>query len=129
MARKYTKVAELTEATQERKARGETNREIGESYGLSKQQVKQLIDRQNRKERKSAAGYIPRPKGRPRKEQASEEVKRNSEIVQLRMQSDQGSPYTSQAYFDLTREYRVSPSISSPGCPYDNAAMENSLAP
>ena len=29
------------------------------------------------------------------------------------------------AYFDLTQEYPVSPSMSSPGCPYDNAAMEN----
>lgn len=86
MARKYTKVAELTEAIRERKARGETNREIGESYGLSKRQVEQLINRQNRKERKIAAGYIPRPQGRPRKEPASEEVKRNNEIVQLRMQ-------------------------------------------
>ena len=27
--------------------------------------------------------------------------------------------------FDLTQEYHVSPSMSSPGCPYDNAAMEN----
>ncbi|MBQ7867664.1 MAG: IS3 family transposase [Clostridia bacterium] len=43
----------------------------------------------------------------------------------LALHSDQGSQYTSQAYFDLTKEYHVSPSISSPGCPYDNAAMEN----
>lgn len=76
----------MTEAIRARKARGETNREIGESYGLSKIQVKQLISRQNRKERKIAAGYIPRPKGRPRKELASEAVKQNNEIVQLRMQ-------------------------------------------
>jgi len=43
----------------------------------------------------------------------------------LALHSDQGSQYTSQAYFDLTQEYHVSPSMSSPGCPYDNAAMEN----
>ena len=43
----------------------------------------------------------------------------------LALHSDQGSQYTSQAYFDLTKEYHVSPSMSSPGCPYDNAAMEN----
>ena len=86
MARKYTKVEELTEAIRARKANGETNREIGARYGLSKRQVAQLINRQNRKERKIAAGYIPRPKGRPRKEPASEEVKRSNEIAQLRMQ-------------------------------------------
>ena len=43
----------------------------------------------------------------------------------LALHSDQGSQYTSKAYFDLTREYHVSPSMSSSGCPYDNAAMEN----
>lgn len=86
MARKYTKVEGLTEIIRQRKANGETNREIAESYGLTKCQVKQLMTRQNRKERKIAAGYVPRPKGRPRKEPASEEEKLNNEIVQLRMQ-------------------------------------------
>ena len=43
----------------------------------------------------------------------------------LALHSDQGSQYTSHAYFDLTQEYHISPSMSSPGCPYDNAAMEN----
>jgi len=86
MARKYTKVEGLTEIIRQRKADGETNREIAESYGLTKYQVKQLMARQNRKERRIAAGYIPRPKGRPRKENASEEAKRNNEVVLLRMQ-------------------------------------------
>ena len=86
MARKYTKVEGLTEIIRQRKAEGETNREIAESYGLTKYQVKQLMARQNRKERRIAAGYIPRPKGRPRKEPANEEAKRNNEVVQLRMQ-------------------------------------------
>ena len=43
----------------------------------------------------------------------------------LSLHSDQGSQYTSQAYFDLSQEYHIQPSMSSPGCPYDNAAMEN----
>ena len=43
----------------------------------------------------------------------------------LALHSDQGSQYTSKAYFDLTQAYYISPSMSSPGCPYDNAAMEN----
>ena len=43
----------------------------------------------------------------------------------LALHSDQGSQYTSKAYFNLTQTYHVSPSMSSPGCPYDNAAMEN----
>ena len=43
----------------------------------------------------------------------------------LALHSDQGSQYTSTAYFDLSKEYHFRPSMSSPGCPYDNAAMEN----
>ena len=54
-----------------------------------------------------------------------EALKREKVTGGLALHSDQGSQYTSQAYFDLTQEYHVSPSMSSPGCPYDNAAMEN----
>lgn len=43
----------------------------------------------------------------------------------LALHSDQGSQYTSTAYHDLSEAYHFSPSMSSPGCPYDNAAMEN----
>ena len=43
----------------------------------------------------------------------------------LALHSDQGSQYTSQAYFDLLQSYHIQPSMSSPGCPYDNSAMEN----
>ena len=56
MARKYTKVEGLTAVIRARKAAGETNRSIGEGYGLSLKQVKGLISRQNRKERMEAAG-------------------------------------------------------------------------
>ena len=51
MARKYTKVEGLTAVIRARKAAGETNRAIGESYGLNLKQVKGLVNRQNRKER------------------------------------------------------------------------------
>ena len=97
MARKYTKVEELSEIIRARKAAGETNRAIGESYGLSLKQVKGLISRQNRKERMLAAGYIPRPKGRPRKEAASEEVRQHNEIVKLRMQVELLRNFLSEA--------------------------------
>ena len=86
MARRYTKVEALAEEVRLRHEQGETYAEIASSYGLEKKQLQQLMERQRRKERKIAAGYIPRPKGRPRKEPANEEVKRNNEIVQLRMQ-------------------------------------------
>ena len=97
MARRYTKVEELSETVRVRHEQGETYGEIAASYGLKKKQLKQLMERQRRKERKIAAGYIPRPKGRPRKEPASEEVKRNNEIVQLRMQVELLRNFLSEA--------------------------------
>ena len=86
MPRNYTKMEQLAEAVFARKIAGETNREIAESYGLTLKQIKQLVARQNRKARRIAVGYIPRPKGRPRKTEASEDIKRNNEVAQLRMQ-------------------------------------------
>ena len=97
MARKYTKVEGLSEIIRARKAAGETNRAIGESYGLSLKQVKGLVNRQNRKERMVAARYVPRPKGRPRKEAASEEVRQHNEIVKLRMQVELLRNFLSEA--------------------------------
>lgn len=41
MSRQYTKMESLSEEVFRRKAAGETNREIGESYDLSKYQIKQ----------------------------------------------------------------------------------------
>ena len=86
MSRSYVKVECLTEEVFRRKAAGETNREIGEHFGLSKEQVKQLATRQRRKQRLIENGYIPRPKGRPRKDAADESVRQQNEIAQLSMQ-------------------------------------------
>lgn len=85
MSRKYTKVELLNEEVFRRKAMGETNREIAESYGLSKKQIKKLVTRQNHKARLIANGYVPRLKGRPRQNPADEERSRNNELIELRM--------------------------------------------
>jgi len=45
--------------------------------------------------------------------------------AELQLHSDQGSQYTSQAYFDLTKEYGITPSMSRRGNCYDNAMAEN----
>lgn len=97
MARKYTKIEGLTDVIRARKTAGETNRAIGESYGLSLKQVKNLISRQNRKERMVAAGYVPRLKGRPRKDAASEEVRQHNELAKLRMQVELLRNFLSEA--------------------------------
>lgn len=43
----------------------------------------------------------------------------------LQLHSDQGGQYTSHAYFDLTQEYGITPSMSRRGNCYDNAMAEN----
>lgn len=45
--------------------------------------------------------------------------------AELQLHSDQGFQYTSQAYFDLTKSYGITPSMSRRGNCYDNAMPEN----
>ncbi len=86
MRQKYTYVQGLIETIRERKAQGETNREIAISLNLTRKQVQQLITRENRRERLLAQGCVLRPKGRPRKLPENEEARRNCELAKLRMQ-------------------------------------------
>ncbi|CAB1239443.1 conserved protein of unknown function [Ruminococcaceae bacterium BL-6] len=97
MSRKYTKVELLSEEVFRRKAVGETNREIAESYGLTKYQIKQLVSRQHRKARMIANGYVPRLKGRPRQNPADEERSRNNELIELRMKVELLQNFLSEA--------------------------------
>ena len=54
------------------------------------------------------------------------EAKRKEKITaELQLHSDQGFQYTSQAYFNLTQSYGITPSMSRRGNPYDNALAEN----
>ena len=45
--------------------------------------------------------------------------------AELQLHSDQGFQYTSQAYFKLTQQYGITPSMSRHGNCYDNAMAEN----
>ena len=45
--------------------------------------------------------------------------------AELQLHSDQGFQYTSQAYFKLTQSYKITPSMSRSGNPYDNVMAEN----
>ncbi len=53
-------------------------------------------------------------------------AKRKEKVTgELQLHSDQGFQYTSHAYFKLTKEYGILPSMSRRGNPYDNALAEN----
>ena len=86
MPRAYTKMEQLAPEVFKRKEAGQTNREIADSFGLTLTQIKQLVSRQNRKERRIKEGYVPQPKGRPRKGPETEEIRRKNELVNLKMQ-------------------------------------------
>lgn len=43
----------------------------------------------------------------------------------VQLHSDQGFQYTSQAYFNLTQDYGITPSMSRRANPYDNVMAEN----
>ena len=45
--------------------------------------------------------------------------------AELQLHSDQGFQYTSQAYFKLMQSYKITPSMSRRGNPYDNVMAEN----
>ena len=97
MSGQYTKVEALSEEVFRRKAAGETNREIGAHFGLSKEQVKELVKRQNRKQRLIANGYAPQPKGRPCKGLLNKAQKQNNKRIELRMQVERLRNFLSEA--------------------------------
>ena len=52
-------------------------------------------------------------------------MKKENVTAELQLHSDQGFQYTSHAYYKLTKEYSIFPSMSRRGNPYDNALAEN----
>ena len=97
MRRTYTKVEPLSGEVFRRKAAGETDREIAESYSLTLKQIKKLITRQNNKAKRIADGHVPRVKGYPRKNPAKEETQRSNELAELRMQVELLRNFLSEA--------------------------------
>ena len=63
MARKYTKVEQLTSIIEERVKAGETYREIGTALGLTREEVRGAMHRKHAKERKMARSG--RNRGKP----------------------------------------------------------------
>ena len=83
----YTHVKVLESEILAMKASGKTKREIAEHFGLKTEQVKELLKRYRRRERKAAAGIIPRPKGRPRKDGQPPRQSEKAELERLRMEN------------------------------------------
>ena len=52
-------------------------------------------------------------------------IRKEAVAAEVQLHSDQGFQYTSSAYFNLTKEYGITPSMSRRGNCYDNAMAEN----
>ena len=86
MPRKYTKIKELEPEVFRMKAEGKTNREIAEHFGLTREQIKGVINRHNRNEQNVKQGNPPKTKGRPRKRQMTADEEKDRRIAQLEME-------------------------------------------
>jgi len=74
----------LASIIENRHNQGETYRELATSMGLSREQVREPMKRERRKQRTIAVGYIPQPKRRPRKSAKSEEERKNNNADLIR---------------------------------------------
>lgn len=88
--RDYTHVQKLLPEIEGMIAAGKTQREVAEHFGFKdKYVVKNLLKRQRDKQRKLAAGIVPRPKGRPRKDARPRDLAAEQayEIQRLQMEN------------------------------------------
>ena len=83
----YTHIKFLESEILAMKESGKTKREIAEHYGLKMEQVKELLKRYRRRERKIIAGIQPQPKGRPRKDGQTPHQQEGTELKRLRMEN------------------------------------------
>jgi hypothetical protein len=86
---RYTHIKPFEEEILKMKACGKTKREIADYFGLEKEQIKEFLKRYRRRERKIAAGIMPRPKGRPGKDAPPRDLvaEQAYEINRLKMEN------------------------------------------
>ena len=85
--RKYTHIKAVEAEILSMRAAGKTRREIAESLGLEKEQIKAWITRYNRRQEKIAAGIPIQKRGRPRKRSLSKTEEYEKEIARLQMEN------------------------------------------
>lgn len=85
MSRTYTHVQKLLPSVLAMKENGCTYRQIANHFGLTKEQIKNLCKRERIKQRKIEKGYVPLPKGRPKKTADTQEQLQNNRIAELEM--------------------------------------------
>ena len=85
--RKYTRLKNLEPEIMKMREEGMCKREIAEYFNLTTEQVKELLKRYRRRERKLASPIIPQPRGRPRKDGQPPMQDPQKELERLRMEN------------------------------------------
>ncbi len=88
MPRSYRHIKEYEKEIYELKGKGLTNREIANKFGFELEQVKGLIRRHNRNERKLEAGIALKRKGRPPKDYVVSEQDKVAELKYILARKD-----------------------------------------
>ena len=80
MPREYRHIEQYEKEIIELKEKGLTKREIGERFGISKDQVKGVLQRRSRRDEKLSGGVLPKKRGRPAKDSAVTEENKLAEL-------------------------------------------------
>ena len=99
MSREYRHIEKYEKEIIELKEKGLTKREIGEKFGISKEQVKGVLQRKRHREEKLSYGIPPKKRGRPAKNSVVTEedkladlryklARKDARIKQLEMENE-----------------------------------------
>ena len=80
MSREYRHIEQYEKEIIELKEKGLTKREIGEKFGISKEQVKGVLQRKRRREEKLSYGIPQKKRGRPAKDSVVTEEDKLSDL-------------------------------------------------
>ena len=88
MARSYRHIQQYEKEINELKEKGLTQNDIAQRLGFTKEQVKEFIKRQHKKERKIAEGIALRKKGRPPKDSKYSKTDKVNELKYIIARKD-----------------------------------------
>ncbi len=80
MARSYRHMEEYEEEILQMRQEGKTRREICEKFGFTMKQMTNYVTRYNNRQKKLAAGIVPRRRGRPPKDYVVNEENKLAEL-------------------------------------------------
>ena len=86
--RKYSNIKCLEPQIITMREAGMTRQEIADKLGLTKNQIKNWVNRYNKGQQQIAAGMPPKQKGRPRKKPLTTQEEYEKEIARLKMENE-----------------------------------------